>query len=314
MRRYALAPFALALLSSTVACDDPFVPASVLTSARTIGVRAEPPLARRDVAVHLDALVYEPSGRAVEHAWVACDPPETLTTPSACDDGPSILAITSALREGRALSGLPAGMTLLGTSSTADYLLAVDPPTDRDPSTALVLHFARVGDEVLTTRKELLVTADPSVRNTNPVVEYLVVGGVRLDDGESGRVSRGDDVPSSAITTSTSAERWTERHPDGTTSPRIEELRYQWLTTAGRFGVDFVLGSNIRDRFVDAGVPDVGPREGGGEPSKDDRGMKVNLQLPSDLDPARTSVDLFVVVRDGRGGVAWTTRRLIVRP
>jgi hypothetical protein len=311
-----VAPLVVAALvvAALVACDDPFVPASVLTGFRTIAVRAEPPLVRPGRAVRLDAVVFEPEGRAVAHTWIACDPPTLGTAATACDDGPALLAVEAAVRDGASIP-LPEGMRLLGTSSTAEYLLSGPPPADRDPSTAFVLHVARAGTSVTTTRKELLVSASDSVSNLNPVIEYLVVGGVRLDEGETGRVSRGDDLAWSAVTTSTSAELWSERHPDGTTSVRLEDLRYQWFTTAGRFGTDFVPGSSIRDRFIDGGmVPDVGPREGGGEPSKDDRGMKVNLQLPSDLGAARTSVDVFVVVRDGRGGVAWTTRSLAIRP
>lgn len=294
MRR--LLPTALVLLA---ACDDPFVPQSVLATFRPLALRAEPPQVQADQPARLSALLYDPLGRELEHTWLACDP--AGDAPSPCLAREVIGGLETGALDPR--GALVPGLRLLGTATTATYAGARE-------GTAIVLLVATAGRERVVAQKELDVT--PARPNANPELELVLLGSRPVAEGEVVGVRPGISVTWSAIVTSTSAELFERRAPSGSTEVTTEDLRYMWFTTQGRYGTSYRPPSvkPVIDRFVDAGPPprDAGPREGGGESSNDELGMKVTLNLPDEPETGDNLVRVFVVVRDGRGGATWAER------
>src|SRR5262249_23621532 len=83
---------ALALLS---ACGSDFDPGSRVTGLRVLAVRANAPYAAPGESVHLDALAFDPGGRAASWGWGLCvDPPSSA--PVSCIDAmlPATFAIS----------------------------------------------------------------------------------------------------------------------------------------------------------------------------------------------------------------------------
>lgn len=303
------------LLATAVAilragCDSPFVPESVLASFRTIAVRAEPPEARPGETVVLDALVFDPASRAISVTWFACDPPAAEGVLTPCDDT-RVVEDLAAKRD--PTSG---GIREVGTSTRATYVYAGDLGGALERR-AIILHVARAGDETRISRKEIVLSVSPSP-NHNPAIELIVVEGRPIGPTDLGSARAGDSLELSGIVTSSSAEMFALRRADGSEAPHVEDVRLEWFTTQGRYGVDYRPPSAkpIIDLFVDSGPPppDVGPREGGGESSKDEFGMKVTLNLPKPDEVKDDRLRVFVVVRDTRGGTDWEERGVVLRP
>src|SRR4051794_17218690 len=76
---------ALALLS---ACGGDFDPGSRVTTLRILAVKADVPYAAPGQTVHLDALAFDPDGRALTWGWGSCVDPAS----------PSVVACIDAMR------------------------------------------------------------------------------------------------------------------------------------------------------------------------------------------------------------------------
>ena len=301
---------AVAAVAAPLACDSPFVPRSAIEDLRVLGVRATPPEARPGEAVRLDALVVDPKGRPVRYDWFACDPPSEPAAVSPCEDGHRLVDID-------ALATVP-GVRSLGTTTTATYTFETSGALSPDAATtALVLLAARVEGRSVLARKTLRLSRSPTP-NRNPELELLVIKGGQVigdrfltDDAEA-------EVPCSAIVTATSAESYVRARPDGSSANAIEDLRYEWFATHGSFGLGLRPPSvkPIVELLIDTGIKpprDAAPEEGGGESSKDEFGFKVTLVLPERNErPEDGWVRVFVVVRDGRGGIDWGQGRIFV--
>jgi hypothetical protein len=281
-----------------------FVPESVVTKLRVLAVQAEPPEVAPGQTVRLEGLVTDPEADAPSFSWLACDPVAAL---SPCDDS-KLLLDRAALLEApgvRRISTSSIARTTFSSTGTAIILLIVDSAS---------------GDAEVIARKEVTISRS-STPNHNPTIEFLLADSVRIDPGQAARAPLGGNQAWVAIVTASSAENYQRLRPDGSSVAAIEDLRYEWFTTAGRFGVAYMPPSivPIVDLFVDAGPPprDAGPREGGGESSKTEFGAKVTLNLPDSSSnppaPADGRIDVWVVVRDERGGTTWAARSILLR-
>ncbi|HEU4409094.1 MAG TPA: hypothetical protein VFS43_27805, partial [Polyangiaceae bacterium] len=81
MRRTPLAPAlapalgAALALASAASCGGDFDPGSRVTKLRVLAVRADPPFARPGEEVRLEALAFDPAGRALSWGWSTCSEP-----------------------------------------------------------------------------------------------------------------------------------------------------------------------------------------------------------------------------------------------
>jgi hypothetical protein len=297
-----LLPLALLALG---ACIDDLEPQYRVTDLRILAVRAEVEGTGWADAVpgdrvRLEALLANPLGRApVEVAWYGCWPdlgggrlPTDAFLP--CLD-------EAVLRDPDALASAP-GVFSMGTGATVTW----DVPGPSDPAVAAVLAslgqvppayacrlylelgvvtVVRSGDRREIAVKRLRVTpatSDPEpgyVRNANPAI-----GDVLRASSEEGCASGApvEDPPFPAARTFLcgfsgldAAQEVNLCGPDGVIGRDAESLTWQWYVTAGEF-------------------PEVG---GVGNATGDS----------PEFEATAAPFTLWVILRDGRGGVAWET-------
>jgi hypothetical protein len=160
------------------------------------------------------------------------------------------------------LDGLPAAEQALGID--AFVVLMVDAPANGVEPEAREIAFKRI---------RVSTSASP---NTNPSIdEFLVHGSPAADVHAEG----GDVLPLAATASAGSLQNFVD--PLG--EPQIEELKYSWFATGGRFEHGLTFGDSVTGETTNEWhVPDV-------------------------VEPA----DLWLVLRDPRGGVDWRHRRVL---
>lgn len=288
-------------------------PRTLVDTVRILGVKAEPPEVGPLQASELSVLAVDPQGRALGVLWLACDPvfdPAPGAAPySACEAAanltdPSAAADLFASGAARPLSFDPSAATARWTPPTGEDgapvdLLAALP--DGDPrrriggSVTLVVIAAPLADleaaladpsrgfdpeNAAVALKRLTVSEAPTP-NANPTLEGVRVGGEVVRDGDTAQVVSASDVPLAALAASGSAEDWTLVHPDGRETAEAETLVASWYATYGDFEA-------VRSQ---PGEPNLffAPRGAG-------------------------TLELWVVLRDGRGGTDWLSLKVAVAP
>jgi hypothetical protein len=78
MKAVNLAVSALAL-APLAGCGADFDPGSYVSTLRVLSVQADKPYAAPGETVHLEATAYDPAGRSIEWAWIACENPASST-------------------------------------------------------------------------------------------------------------------------------------------------------------------------------------------------------------------------------------------
>jgi hypothetical protein len=78
MKAVKFAGCALAL-ASLAGCGADFDPGSYVSSLRVLSVQADNPFAAPGETVHVEATAYDPAGRTIEWAWIACENPASST-------------------------------------------------------------------------------------------------------------------------------------------------------------------------------------------------------------------------------------------
>lgn len=332
--RLALAATLAALLS----CGAHFAPQYLVQDLRILAARAEVKGAVGSLAdgdagdtLVLSALVANPQGLApLRVAWKACFPVPGQAVPPCLD--PAYLRDPAALESAPGLVDLGEGLSIevAVPAGLAPYLAAMVARAQSEPAYACTLYaeipvlaVATAGASRqmavkrvrLTPWREIAGTPlqDAYVPNRNPALAEVRAspssstdcvggtaairpcaadadcGGVACLPGAGGAAGACDDpLPADEVTLCTvpapgSAQTCFECNADGSRIQREENLTYQWYTTAGTFG--------SRD-----------PNAGAG--SGNQTGDRATFFPPTG--PAT----LWVIVRDGRGGIGWLQRDL----
>jgi hypothetical protein len=292
------------------ACGSDFAPGSRVTGLRVLAVQADKPYARPGETVHLRALGVDTRERPIVWAWTACFLPDATSVDGCLDEIASsnrpISEAVFASGEGvtevdytvpsDALDGLSAGARsqavagILSIACPGKLDLHRDangiPFRCTDPESGRVLGL----DETVVGLKRIMLRE--SERNDNPVIDAV------LFDGEEWREDDVKEVDSC----DTSDDDYDDcpSAPKHTLSVRIpggsiesgqdefgreftEQVIVQYYTTEGIFE-DQVRTSS------DATTGWVARRRASGD-----------------------EVSLWFVVRDDRGGVSWTERRVAVK-
>lgn len=314
------------LVAMSAACNSMYDPPSLINKLRVLGVRAEPPVLTVTGPTTLEPLVvgYD-ADQPLCYAWSLCL--------FALSDGGNFRCIDAELE------------TSLGTGSTASVnagqvfemlpkigevfdKLGLNPPeiegqspTDlaQDSTTEIYVRFkfAEAGTEggtcptdatawlekpcgdrskCLAGYKRLELVTDPTKAHTNPVLEGIEVDGVAWPanvtptvpcyqgDAEFGQLGKG----AMSITPIWDAASKEEigPNPDPTKpEPVMETMLFSWFSTGGDFD---------KQRSYDE-VPE-------------------NAFLPPDYGGKESQIlTLWLVMRDGRNGTAWTQRNVEVR-
>ncbi|APR84052.1 Hypothetical protein A7982_09401 [Minicystis rosea] len=285
-----------------VACEpDVGAPTSLVTSARILAVRADPPEAKPGVEVSYRALVASPTGTVEDPSidWAFCASPKPLTENNAVS--------TACLADGTRPIGGPSGAIAAPTPLDACALFGPDPPPGdfrpRDPDVtggfyqpvrARLGSFTAFALERVTCNlpnAPIAVAIDLEKRyrqNDNPTL-------VPLTASIFGAPTALDRIPAgAAVTLETGwldgdAEPYVMFDPGSVTIVECREsLRVSWFTTAGV----------IADDTTGRAATDLGTT------------TQTLFQAPSTPGP----VHLWMVLRDSRGGVDFAAYTLTVVP
>jgi hypothetical protein len=286
--------------------EEEFSPASYIDKLRILAVKATPPDAIPGEQVRLESLVVDPlsGARPLSFVWLICDPDPTGLGSNVCASQDTTRGLEGVLGEDGAL---PEGVTVRPFGDGAWYQTPRDvfddvPPDDplrqygTQATVLLVAYNGRFPQELQSpdvnkelALKRLRVVARGAKRNKNPVVASVTVNGQPLTDSESPVLEPGSVVKLAAKAKDGSAEDYERPLPDGTTLSVTEKLVFSWFTNSGR--LDGLTRQAAR-------TPD------GGE---------IDFVVPTYDQSVGGYADLYVVLRDPRGGLDWVRRRVRVR-
>ena len=324
----------LTFLSSLIACDNDISSASRLRRPRLLAVQAEPPNPAFGQTTRLRPLVYLPPGESVTYEWSWCPVPTTSENGYLC---PVDQAAVDNLAAMAGLPGIPP--LFLGTTETIDFTNPFPPALLASlcagDSAITGLFLGGEGESnsrqvyscaiatlpvqvMLTIRGSITDTGVVSLQlpidettpgNANPVINGVAVLSpepVRLLDGTGlVTVPRDQEVKLHAGVDLAQAELYLDRQlgpgneymKDSTgqfvLGPTPESLTLFWYAEGGGF-VERRTGWNARDLDAD------------GNPLALEAAIENDWTTPKVEDYAATSSLVLVIVRDNRGGVAWT--------
>lgn len=297
----------LVLALAGVACsDEPEVvlePASFIEKLRVLAIKAEPPEAAPGQNVVLTALVADPLAaiRDVGHLWVLCDPSTDNELGNACasqdllrdfnpDELPDGVRVFPPLFDFAfyrsppdVLDGLEEDSVQRQKGLTATVLLVVwEGGTQedlQDPTIIRQLALKRVR------------IADPKEEpNRNPEIAALTLDGETWDSTPVLEVKAGSTINLTATSTAESVQTFERILPDGTVQEQSEQNVFSWYTRGGTFtqGLEYS--------------------------SRTESGDPIGLTLPALGTLPNDVLDVWVVLRDARGGTDWAHRKLQLVP
>jgi hypothetical protein len=310
---HLIAHFALSLaaLGGLAGCDeDDFDPVSRVVDFRVLAVKADAPYARPGETVHLSSLSHDPTARPITWAWAACVNPSSSSVEGCLEK----VAEDAAANPTSPILAMGVGQTSFDFTIPADALASVD-------SDALPL--ALTGIVSVACPGELAVVASPS----NPL---------RCREPGSGRELGLDEYV-------VGIKRVFMRATDRNQNPAIADVRFDgasWPEAEVKEVDACDIDDNVYDdcskslRHQIAAVATPESYEAGVDEFGYDFEEQVIVQYYASEgifefdsriaeDPetgwvARTyasgqELDMWFVIRDDRGGVTWTQRRVRVR-
>jgi len=279
----------LAFVSFAIAgCSNNLPKQSIIDKLRVLAVQSNPAelvVADSLPAVTLTALAIEPSGAAIELQWALCPLPANLPPPASLDcPGSYGIALP---QNGNGVARLdladPSAQpfwdvlyrTADGTPLTDEQRAA----TLASGTTAVAGFSARAGGEELDGFAEIPLRGAGAPINHNPSLTGLLVNGVELPENGSGVLAAGLKVRLQPVPASDAKED---------TGNGLEALNFSFFATDGDV-------ASLRST----------DQTSTGEPAD----SSIDYTAPSTIG----SVQLWVVIRDGRGGVGWITRSVQVQ-
>ena len=293
---------ALALL--LCGCGAQLKPETLVDKLRVLSITAEPPEVKPGQSSQLSVLQLDPTGGITTVIWVGCEPDPFGEGRSACND-------TTALLQPTSFTTFPEGVRILGIGNTAAYASAPTlfdpiPPGDSNrfngvvgPVLAVVIDeeidptstneelrdlFARIEKQEVKSVFALsrVTVSEKEPRNQNPRLQQLEVDGEALPGNATLQVLPGQ---SRALkVTAADAETYPLQLPEAM-EERQETLVAAWYSTSGRFSLERVELAKQPDTYFTApGAPDI----------------------PEDPVPMRRFGTIWLVLRDSRGGQAYS--------
>lgn len=314
-----------------LACDDGISSASRLRRLRLLAVQAEPPNPAFGGTTVLRPLVYVPPGEGVSYAWSWCPVPTRSENGYLC---PIDQAAVDAIAAQTGLVGLPP--LDLGTAESITFtnpfppaLLAKLCQGDSATVGAFLGHAGADAPQVWncttgTLRMQVMLTITGSTTDTGVVALRLpvdettpgnqnpVIGGLAvrsppalLDEIGTVTVARDVEVDLLAGVDAGQAETYLDRQL-GSDDEYLKDDRGQFILgpTQERLSLSwYAEGGGFSERTTSWGPNDV---DADGRPLPFEVATENKWTTPKVADYAPASSTLIVVVRDSRGGVAWT--------
>jgi len=300
-----------ALLAFSTGCDDTPDPGSRVVTTRVLAEQVDTPFAAPGATPHVSSLSFDPQGRALTWAWASCTNPDSTSLES-CVARAS--GNTGVLTRDQLLA-FGSGVDTVDVPIPADALSSL--PAAAQPSAAVgVLSAACPGDLSIERNSEGLpfrCTETGSGRelgldefvvgvkripvrehdmNQNPVIAQVLFDGTDWPEDEVKQVSACNKNGNVYLDCGKQYQHQLalqvthESFESGTDEfgrSFSEELVIQYYATGGIYENDTRIAGNAQTGFV-ARAQDLG-----------------------------TDLTVWMVARDDRGGVTWTTRKLQVR-
>lgn len=280
----AALPAGLALVPGACTGDLPSV--NKVDKLRILAVRAEPPDLALDETTRLEALVADPKGggRPVDVVWAVCDPrqlidsvtedcrPGTEVPLAPGPDGTVALAPLDLLAAFPADGGVPAGSPDGGAGGGRLPL-------------PVVVRASAGGERVVALKRVVVSAAGP--RNRNPRLLALVAGGVPWFADQPPTVRREGKLRLRAVEAPRDFEVFDKDQPDAGVPAEPEQHSVAWYTSAGKLD-----HNSTASGVVDAGV------------------VYEDVEFTAPGEPG--IVQIWAVLLDGRGGVHWERRTIVV--
>jgi hypothetical protein len=310
---------AIALLSALSGCLSPWRDVTFVENMRVLAIRADPPDLSPGDSSLLEATVVDPTAptRINTLVWIACDPDPTSPDQSTCADYETLAEFQSggtldptALPAGMHILSLPVGTTEVPVhyDAPADVFaqiptddvrrtkgalaiillltIAAEPPATIDGYNDLFTKVQNNEIPSLLTIKRLRISENPE-KNHNPTLDGVLIGDELWGPGlRPAKVHPGESYTLQGVASADSSETYTELDVDDNPVTKQEPLIISWFATVGGM-------TNERD-LIDATT------------------QSLYIPLAFDAMPADRRAEMWLVLRDSRGGVDVMTRGLFL--
>jgi hypothetical protein len=303
--RLAATGLLLALLAACRTEEVEFTPSSRIEKLRILGIKASPAAVLAGDRTFLESLVVNPLAgiQPLSYLWVICDPDPTGSGASFCGARDTTRDLSSLFADG---GELPPGVTVVPIGESVYYRsprgafdqISADSPLRTQGLEATVLLVAYTGltptdlqDESVVREialKRIRIFPKGVEKNKNPEIAEVLVNGEPFGEGEAPAFAPGTVLELSARATPSSLESYARPLPDGTELQEDETMVFSWYGTAGNFDQLQKQGARTED------------------------GAPMRFTVPAFDDTPGGAIDLFVVLRDTRGGIDWARRTLKV--
>jgi hypothetical protein len=299
------AALVLVLLGAATGCDDPFPPRSLVEELRVLGIVAEPAELYEGETAEVQALVGMPEDLEVEYGWELCLVDEGPDERYACRN--DVLGLPEELLAFFELGDTPVvQVNYLGDAETLQETCraAIEsipevpdfvelPDCEEGLEVTLRLTVRAEDIEKIAIKRLFFWFAEPTElqRNDNPVIADVLVGGVATRDETVLAVAPGGQLRFQVVVDEDSLETFVAEVSETEEEERAEEVLFSWFTTGGEWDKEVSFSET-------------------GRISLDEAGRNV-LSVEGDVEPG-TEFEVYLVIRDGRGGSDWRQRRVVV--
>lgn len=275
------------------ACSGDFDPTSRVTKLRLLAVQADRPFAAPGEEVHLQALAHDPRGRTISWGWATCTlPPSASVTGCLAAIDPASIALGNETFTVRVPADLLTKVPPYARASALIGVVTVACPgtigvgnTQGVPITCVENGRPLRLEEFEIGMKRVLIRERD--RNANPVITAVRFDGALWPESEEREVNAcdpGDEVDDCAekhtlAVATTPAETGVDERGTAFT----ESVVVQYYATEGTFLHDVRIAASPETKWV--------ARKRAGA----------------------STITVWIVARDDRGGVSWITRRVRVR-
>ena len=302
--------FLALLVPASFACLDEEEPPSIVRDLRILAISAEPADLVMGETMAFEALVTNPADSEVSYAWEWCPFTEGADAFYDCpvdEENPEIAelfdlgteptaaldSLTASLVVAGICEALEEGLDDLGEyEALLDYIDLPDCELGMDVTIRLTVSADSV--ERIAIKRVFIWMSDPEElqRNRNPVIESIEVDETALAADAIFEAQATQELEWYVDVPADSLESYLLRS-EPTGNERRETITYDFYTTRGTWEEDKEWGSFADDDYI--------MREEAG---------KAVLRL--DHTPGGEVFNTHFVVRDDRGGIAWTTRQVTI--
>jgi len=262
-------------------------PPSYVAGLRVLAIKAEPPDVAPGGTSTVTALAIDGDGTTPSASWSRCTRPPLAGQAV----NPDCISITGAVNANLVPVGQGLAVTATMPADATPAALGA-PDATGGVYLPLIADVSVPTDHITASYRLRLTSGDPagSPPNANPKIAGVFVDGAggqtALDEATPLVVHAGDQITLSATFAPGSVESYTTSLPNGsggvTTTSSTETLDVAWFATGGELTNDQT--SDVQPETV----------------------LKLDKQLPA----AGSTIDLYAVGRDERGGTDWVHRTL----